>query len=126
MFTEEEIEEELVKARNYCEKRSDKATTRNEQTVYRSKKVGFENLIEYGFARRVIDEARIDPRGKIAMTLRYGYEEAKRRLLAQARAKIRVNLRIRNRRSRRTLPYIGRTIPMRSRTRRILARRSRP
>lgn len=98
-FSAEEIEEELVRVRNACKRMAERAETRERQVLYNSKKVAIDKLIEYGFAGRVIAEARADPEGKVALTLRYGYEEARKRLLAQARTKIRFAGRQRNRRS---------------------------
>lgn len=97
-FTAEEIEEELLRVRNVCKRLSERAETRKNQVLYRAKKVAMDRLIEYGFADRVIAEAMVDPHGKVGLTLRYGYAEAKRRLLAQARTKFRMKPRPRNRR----------------------------
>lgn len=46
-------------------------------------------LIFAGFARRTIDEAVANPRGKIALTLKYGRERAKDMLLKRARGRLR-------------------------------------
>jgi hypothetical protein len=97
-YTEEEIEEELIRVRNKCKRLAEQAETRKKQAIYNSKKVAIEKLVEYGFPRRVIIEAQRDPKGKVALTLQCGYREAKRRLLAQARTKMRVAVRRRNRR----------------------------
>lgn len=98
-FTAEQIEEELIRVRDICKRRSEKAEKRKIQTKYRFKAVQLERLVEYEFPQKVIAEARANPRGKVALTLTYGYEEAKRRLLAQARTKTRMILVRRNRRS---------------------------
>ena len=98
-FTAEQIEEELIRVRDICERRSERAETRRIQTKYNFRAVQLERLVEYGFPQRVIAEARANPRGKVALTLTYGYEEAKRRLLAQARTRVRMTLVRRNRRS---------------------------
>jgi hypothetical protein len=45
-------------------------------------------LIFAGFARRTIDEAITRPRGKVALTLRYGRKKAKDILLERARKRI--------------------------------------
>jgi len=47
-----------------------------------------ENLISAGFGRRTIDEAVAKPRGKVALTLRYGRQRAKDILLARARRRL--------------------------------------
>lgn len=98
-FTAEEIEEELVRVRDICKRLSERAETRKTQTKYRFKAVQLDRLIEYGFPQRVIAEARAKPKGIVALTLRYGHEEAKRRMLAQARTRTRMTLIRRNRRS---------------------------
>jgi hypothetical protein len=85
------IEEELAKAREACRNRYDKAESSRERRRLKSSVVQLGNLIEYGFARRAIYEGVRDPSGLIAMTLRYGKIEAKRRILAQRRAQIRSN-----------------------------------
>lgn len=97
-FTAEEIEKELIRVRNTCKRMSEEAETRKKRAQYNSKKVAIERLIEYGFPRRVIMEAHRNPKGKVALTLRYGHEEAKRRLLAQVRTKVRIKPRRRIRR----------------------------
>jgi len=55
------------------------------------------NLIFAGFGRRAIDEAVANPRGEVALTLRYGREKAKDILLARSRKRI-GSLRVRKRR----------------------------
>jgi hypothetical protein len=40
--------------------------------------INLQNLVASGFARRAIDEAIAKPEGKIALTLKYGREKAKR------------------------------------------------
>lgn len=97
-FTEEEIEAELIRVRNICKEMAEKANTRKKQLIYNSKKVAIDKLIEHGFPRRIIVEAQRNPKGKVALTLLYGYREAKRRLLAQAKTKMRFAVRRRNRR----------------------------
>jgi hypothetical protein len=50
----------------------------------------YQNLIDYGFAERTIREARAKPNGIVALTLIYGKEEAKARILARKKTQIRV------------------------------------
>jgi hypothetical protein len=57
-------------------------------------------LIFAGFGRRTIDEAITRPRGKVALTLRYGRKKAKDILLERARNRI-GTMRVRRRRKRR-------------------------
>jgi hypothetical protein len=57
-------------------------------------------LIYAGFARRTIDEAIVRPRGRVALTLRYGRTEAKRILLKRSRQRL-GSLQMRRRRKRR-------------------------
>ena len=54
-------------------------------------------LMFRGFGRRTIDEAIARPRGKVALTLRYGRENAKDILLERSRKRI-GSLRVRKRR----------------------------
>jgi len=49
----------------------------------------YDKLIEHDFAGRTIYEANRNPRGIIALTLKYGKREAEARMKAQARAKVR-------------------------------------
>ena len=46
-------------------------------------------LMFAGFGRRTIDEAVSKPRGKVALTLKYGREKARDILLARARKRLR-------------------------------------
>jgi len=62
---------------------------------------GLRGLIFSGFGRRAIDEAIANPRGEVALTLRYGREKAKEILVERARKRIgslRVRKRLRKRR----------------------------
>jgi len=88
-FTEEAIEEELVKARDKCLKLRRKAETQQESAKFKRAAMGYDRLLEHGFAARAIYEANRNLRGIIAMTLKHGYKEAKKRILAQKRAEIR-------------------------------------
>lgn len=45
-------------------------------------------LMFAGFGRRTIDQAIANPRGKVALTLKYGKEKAKDILLARARRRL--------------------------------------
>ena len=57
------------------------------------------NLISAGFGRRTIDEAVANPRGKVALTLKYGREKARDILLHRARRRL-GSLRFRKRKRR--------------------------
>jgi hypothetical protein len=91
--TQKAIEKELIKARDKCLKHRRTAQTQAERAKFKRAAMGYDRLLEYGFAARAIYEAIRDPRGIIAMTLTYGYPEAKKRILAQKRAEIRSKLR---------------------------------
>ena len=73
-FTEKAIEEELVKARDKCLKLRRKAETQQERAKFKRAALGYDRLLEHGFAARAIYEANRNPRGIIAMTLEYGYK----------------------------------------------------
>jgi hypothetical protein len=87
--TEEEIEDELIKTRDKCLRKAKKAETSKDRAKFKRAAIHYNNLIEHGFAARVLYEARINPKGLIGMSLKYGIPEAKERILAQKRAQIR-------------------------------------
>jgi hypothetical protein len=91
-FTAEAIAEELENAIDKCRRLARKADTVSERNKLKRAALGYGRLIEYGFHDRVIREARMNPNGIIGMTLKHGYAEAKNRILAQKRAKIRSKL----------------------------------
>ena len=66
-------------------------SVKNELTLFhaRGRTPKLKKLISGGFARRTIDEAIANPRGKIALTLKYGRERAKDILLKRARRRLR-------------------------------------
>jgi hypothetical protein len=88
-----DIEKELFKAREQCRKRYFGAETMQERTRFKAAIKGYDNLLHYGFANRVIEEAAEEPRGFIAMVLIHGKIEAKRRLDAQRRSRMRFYMR---------------------------------
>jgi hypothetical protein len=92
-FTVEQIEEELRKARKKCERLHREAENASERAKFKQAAIGYGNLLQYDFASRAIYEANRNQNGVVAMTLRHGYKEAKRRILAQKRAQIRARLR---------------------------------
>ena len=55
----------------------------------RSRMPNLKKLIFAGFGRRTIDEAVANPRGKIALTLKYGREKARDILRKRARRRLR-------------------------------------
>jgi hypothetical protein len=81
--TVSEIERALWRIREYCRRRYQRAETEKERARFKAATVNYDNLLRYGFARRVIREAMSDPNGFYALTLRFGKIEARRRLLAQ-------------------------------------------
>ena len=87
--TVQDINKELWKAREQCKKRYLEAGNVYERSRYRNAAAGYGNLIRYRFANRVIKEALEEPRGFIATTLIFGKIEAKRRLDAQRRSRMR-------------------------------------
>lgn len=88
-----QIERELVKNREYCLRKYERATSAKERAMYITYAVRFNQLIEQGFAERTIREASKDPNGFIAVTLKYGISAARlRKLLAQKRAQNRMRL----------------------------------
>ncbi len=88
-LTELEIEKALLQARESCRRRYHNAQTERERIQFKNAKVRYDNLLQYGFARRAIHEASLEPQGFISMTLQFGKVEAKRRILAQKRSQIR-------------------------------------
>ena len=99
-FTEAQIENELYKARKRSLKMAKKANTHHQRAKWKRIAIGYQQLMEYSFARRVIREANRDPNGRVGMTLRFGYQDAKKRMLAQKRAKIRGAIKLRRKRRR--------------------------
>jgi hypothetical protein len=87
--TVNQISKELWKAREQCKSLYLRAKNMYERANYRNAIAGYDNLIRYGFANRTIKEALANPRGFIANTLIYGKIEAKRRLDAQRRSRMR-------------------------------------
>jgi hypothetical protein len=92
-YTVEAIEEELIKAREKCLKLRRKAETQQDRAKFKRAAMGYDRLLEHGFAARAVYEARRHPRALVGMTLKYGYREAVDRILAQKRAEIRSKLR---------------------------------
>ena len=88
-FTVRAIEDELVRARERCRRLYGRAETSRQRIRLKLAITQLNRLLEYGFAQRAIYEANINPRGLVAMTLKYGKAEVKRRILAQRRANIR-------------------------------------
>jgi len=89
-FTVIEIEKALWRVREYCRRGYQKSETARERARFKIAKVSYDNLLQHGFAHRVIEEASLDPQGFIAMTLRFGKIEARRRLLAQKKTRMRL------------------------------------
>jgi hypothetical protein len=89
-FSVEEIEEALARSREHCRKKYEGAETQKERAMFKNASTRYSRLMEYGFAQRVIQEAVKNPRGIIAMTLKYGKTEAGQRILAQKRTQMRM------------------------------------
>jgi hypothetical protein len=98
-LSKDAIEESLNNAKNKCERLRNKATTFRQRRKLKRAAIQYQNLIEYGFPERCIQEAIDKPKGIVAMTLKYGKTEAKARILAQRKTQIRI------RRQRRYPPY---------------------
>jgi hypothetical protein len=87
--TEYEIQKSLEFARDKCRRLAEKAKTAKERNSLKRDAISYNNLVQNRFAARVIEEATNNPDGIIALTLLYGKAEAKQRILAQERARIR-------------------------------------
>jgi hypothetical protein len=83
------IERALWRAREYCRRRYQRAETEAQRARFKAAKMAYDNLLQHGFARRAMREALREPEGFVALTLRFGKAEARRRLLAQSRTKAR-------------------------------------
>jgi hypothetical protein len=83
------IENRLKVARAESKARAKAAKVTLGKQFYGFKAEQFDKLIEHDFAGRAIFEAMRDRKGIIALTLIYGRQEAKQRILAQKRAAIR-------------------------------------
>jgi hypothetical protein len=82
------IAEKLNSVKNKCLEMRGIAKTSKTRSRLKRTAIQIGNLIEYGFHDRAIREARAKPNGIIAMTLKYGREEAKSRMLARKRTQI--------------------------------------
>jgi hypothetical protein len=85
------IDDALVRARESCKKNYNKADSSRQRRRLKTSAIKLGDLIEHGFANRAVHEAIYNPSGLVALTLKYGKIEAKRRILAQKRAQIRAN-----------------------------------
>ena len=83
------IELELTEVRDRCKAKSKASTTKTERRKFGSRAEWLDTLIENDFAARAVFEALRNPHGIIAMTLIYGRQEARRRILAQKKAALR-------------------------------------
>jgi len=83
--------EEIIARLNQKVEKDQYLSGKNELTLFhaRGRIPKLKKLISGGFARRTIDEAIANPRGKIALTLKYGRERAKDILLKRARRRLR-------------------------------------
>jgi hypothetical protein len=88
-FTVSAIERAIWRVREYCRRRYQNAETARERARFKAAAINYDHLLRYGFARRVIREALLDPQSIYALTLRFGKVEARRRLLAQKGARAR-------------------------------------
>lgn len=78
------IEQALVEARGRSKAKSKISRTDTARARHGRRAELLDNLIENDFAGRAVYEARANPTGSIALTLRYGRQEA-RRIIAQRR-----------------------------------------
>ena len=86
-YTAYEINKALAKARDESKIRYFDAENQHERAKTRTAVVNYDHLISYGFANRVIKEAKTHPNGPIANRLRR--IEAERRMAAQRRGQMR-------------------------------------
>jgi hypothetical protein len=86
------IELELIEVRDRCKAKSKTSPTRTERAKYGRRAEWLDTLIEHDFAGRVMFEAHRNPHGLIALTLKYGRQEALQRIKAQRKAAIRSRL----------------------------------
>jgi hypothetical protein len=87
--TAQAMNEELWKAREKCKRKHLEARNAYDRVKFRNVVARYGNLIRNGFAQRTLKEALIEPEGFIANTLLFGRIEAKRRLDAQRRSRMR-------------------------------------
>ena len=83
------IEQKLKEVRDRSKVKFKTSKTRTRRIKLGRRTEWLDTLIEADFAGRVIFEASRNPRGKIALTLIYGRQEAQRRILAQRKAALR-------------------------------------
>jgi hypothetical protein len=84
------IDRSLVNARENAKYYYRKTTNPRLRAHYKNAIIGYGSLLHYRFSDRTIKEAIKNPNGIVAMTLKYGKIEAKRRILAQKRAQSRL------------------------------------
>jgi hypothetical protein len=89
-FTVENINKRLYDAKLKCIRKRSFAKTQSERSKLKRSTIFYDRLRENGFAERTLREALKRPKGIIAMTLKHGKEEAKRRILAQRKVSIRI------------------------------------
>jgi hypothetical protein len=77
------IDQSLVTARDNCKRNYRETTNPILRVRLKNAVVGYNNLLFYRFSNRAMKEAIENPSGIIALTLRFGKIEAKRRILAQ-------------------------------------------
>lgn len=83
------IENRLKAVRDWSKTKSKISKTKAGRLRFGGRAEWLDNLIEHDFAGRAIFEAGRDPHGIIRMTLKYGRQEARIRILAQKRAELR-------------------------------------
>jgi len=83
------IEQKLKEVRDRSKVKFKTSKTRTRRVEVGRRTEWLDTLMEHDFASRAIFEASRNPRGIIAMTLKYGRPEAQRRILAQRRAALR-------------------------------------
>lgn len=86
------IEQALIEVRSRCKAKSKISRTKTGRARYGRRAEWLDTLIETDFAGRAIFEAHRKPHGIIATTLKYGRQEAQRRIMAQRTAQLRARM----------------------------------
>ena len=84
------IDKSLVNARENCKRHYHATINPFLRARYKNAIMGYNNLLYYRFSNRTMKEAIENPSGIVALTLRFGKIEAKRRILAQKRTQTRI------------------------------------
>ena len=88
IYTKDEFQERLKKIQMNMMRRSKEAKNEYNKRRFWNKGKLIYRLISHGFPRRVIEEARANPFGFIANTLKYGYKRAVEMKLEEKKLRI--------------------------------------